>query len=67
MENKVQFYKNGELVGEDFSLRKEEIYLMGVSLYNEAEVEVKIGKEGIRYLPEDYRPYYDIYMDDKNN
>ena len=66
MESKVRFYKNGEVVG-DAPLGKEEVYVMGVSLYNEAEVEVRIEKSGIKYLPEDYRPYEDIFIDSKYN
>lgn len=39
--------------------------MMGVSLYNEAEVEVRLERSEIKYLPEDYRPYGDIFVNNK--
>ena len=57
LESNVIFYKNKKAMGVPFALENNMGYFFGVSLFNEAEVEVRIEKSEFTFLPDGYSSY----------
>ena len=58
----IEFYKNGQQVGQRVEKVYEGIYFAGISLYMQAAVQINFGEKSFKHPPQgkDYKPYSEL-------
>ena len=60
----VCFFKNGKKVSSDLKLLTQDLYSFAGSLFNEAEIEISLYEDQIKFLPKGYRPYSEYLLEE---